>query len=73
MGNIAWKNRNCEIEIMIDEEKYRNNGYGTEALQLLINFIFNELNLHRIELRDYDFKERVIRCYKKCGFKKMDY
>lgn len=69
-GSIDWKNRNCEIAIMIGEEKYRNKGIGTKALLLLMDFIFNELNLHRIELKVYDFNKRAIRCYEKCGFKK---
>ncbi|KHO62627.1 GCN5 family acetyltransferase [Thermoanaerobacter sp. YS13] len=69
-NNVDWKNRNCEIAIMIGEEKHRNKGYGTEALNLLLDFIFNELNLHRVELRVYDFNERAIKSYEKCGFKK---
>lgn len=69
-NNVDWKNRNCEIAIIIGEEKHRNKGYGTEALNLLLDFIFNELNLHRIELKVYDFNERAIKCYEKCGFKK---
>jgi len=69
-GNVDWKNRHCEIAIMIGEEKYRNRGLGTEALVTLLDFIFNELNLHRVELKVYDFNERAIKCYEKCGFKK---
>ncbi|WHE08261.1 GNAT family protein [Thermoanaerobacterium thermosaccharolyticum] len=69
-NNVDWKNRHCEIAIMIGEEKYRNRGLGTEALVTLLDFIFNELNLYRVELKVYDFNERAIRCYEKCGFKK---
>ncbi|MFU0783946.1 RimJ/RimL family protein N-acetyltransferase [Thermohydrogenium kirishiense] len=69
-GNVDWKNRHCEIAIMIGEEKYRNRGLGSEAIMTLLDFIFNELNLHRVELKVYDFNERAIRCYEKCGFKK---
>ncbi|MEG6567857.1 GNAT family protein [Thermoanaerobacterium saccharolyticum] len=69
-GNVDWKNRHCEIAIVIGEEKYRNRGLGSEAVMTLLDFIFNELNLHRVELKVYDFNERAIRCYEKCGFKK---
>lgn len=28
------------------------------------------MNMHRVYLHVYDFNERAIRCYEKCGFKK---
>ncbi|MDI6600290.1 MAG: GNAT family protein [Thermoanaerobacteraceae bacterium] len=75
IGNISyhdvdWKNRNCEIGIGIDGEENRNRGLGTEAIRLLLDFLFNEINMHRVYLHVYDFNERAVRCYEKCGFKK---
>ena len=43
-------------------------GYGSEAIKLLLEFAFNQLNLNRIEIRVFSFNEQGIRCYKKCGF-----
>ena len=34
----------------------------------MLRFAFNELNYHRVYLRVYDFNQRAIRCYEKCGF-----
>ncbi len=75
IGNISyhsvdWKNRNCEIALGIGNEENLNRGLGTEAIGLLLDFLFNEMNLHRVTLDVYDFNERAIRCYEKCGFKK---
>lgn len=44
-------------------------GYGTEALRLLLDFAFGELGLHRVELEVYSYNERARRSYLKCGFK----
>ncbi|MBN2069283.1 MAG: GNAT family N-acetyltransferase [Opitutales bacterium] len=63
-----WKNRNTEIGIMIGHEEYRNRGYGPDALNVLIRFIFGEMNLYKIKLNVFSFNKRAIRCYEKCGF-----
>lgn len=47
----------------------RNKGYGTEAIQLILDYGFNYLNLNNIKLDVLSFNERAIACYKKCGFK----
>lgn len=44
-------------------------GYGTEAVKILQEFVFNQMNLNRIQLELHDFNERAYRCYLKCGFK----
>ncbi len=63
--------RIAEIGIFIGEEEYRNNGYGPEALKLLIDYGFNYLNLNNIMLKVFSFNERAIKAYKKCGFKEF--
>ncbi len=35
--NIDWRNRSSEFGIMIGEKAYWNQGYGTEAVGLLVN------------------------------------
>ncbi len=37
-------------------------------MNVLIRFIFNEMNINKIKLHVYSFNERAIRCYEKCGF-----
>ena len=45
-------------------------GYGSEAVQLAQKFIFEELNLNRLELQVYSHNSRAIKSYEKVGFKK---
>lgn len=44
-------------------------GYGTEALQLFVKKIFQEMPLTTLELTVFDFNKAAIRCYQKVGFK----
>lgn len=61
--------RNVSLGICIGETEYLNNGYGTEAIKMLIKFAFEELNVHRVELTVLAENERAIKCYTKAGFK----
>lgn len=63
------KNRNCIIGIMIGDKQCWSKGYGSDALNVLIKFIFEELNLEKIKLSVFGFNERARACYKKVGFK----
>jgi hypothetical protein len=47
----------------------RGQGYGLEALALMLNYAFYELNLHRVSLNVIGDNLRAIRAYKKAGFK----
>jgi RimJ/RimL family protein N-acetyltransferase len=62
-------NQTGEVGIFIGNKKYWGNGYGAEALTLLMDYGFKALNLHNIFLRVYSFNERAIKCYEKIGFK----
>ncbi|RLC73685.1 MAG: N-acetyltransferase [Chloroflexi bacterium] len=66
--DIDWKNRMTEVGIAIGEKDYWGRGYGSDALKTLLHFAFQEMNLHRVQLRVHDYNARAIRCYEKCGF-----
>lgn len=66
--NINWTVRSAEIGIMIGEKTFWNQGYGSEAMQTLINWAFSRLNLNRIYLHVYETNPRAIRAYQKIGF-----
>lgn len=70
-NNISHQNRIGTVGIFIGEEKNRSNGYGTEALRLLLDYGFSYLNLNNIMLTVKSFNERAIRCYEKVGFKEF--
>jgi RimJ/RimL family protein N-acetyltransferase len=65
--DIDWKVRQAEFGIFIGAKPYWNQGYGTEALRLIIRHGFNTLNLNRIFLRVYENNPRAIRSYEKAG------
>lgn len=55
------------LGICIGECDVWNKGYGTEAIKLLINYGFKELNLHRMCLTVCDDNKRAQTCYKNAG------
>lgn len=69
--NIEQVTRKAELGIFIGEKEYWNMGYGTEAINLLLDYGFNLLNLHNIMLEVFAFNKRAIECYKKIGFKEI--
>ncbi len=62
-------NRNsAECIIDIGEKAYWGKGYGSETLKLVLDYAFYEMNLHRVSLKVFSFKEKAIRLYEKWGF-----
>lgn len=47
---------------------YWGQGFGGEALTLLLRFSFHELNLRRVTLTVFDYNERAQRLYERAGF-----
>jgi RimJ/RimL family protein N-acetyltransferase len=68
LQNIDWISRRAEINILITSEN-RQKGYGKEAIQLLLTFAFNDLNLHRIYLTCIYDNKSALNLYKSTGFK----
>jgi RimJ/RimL family protein N-acetyltransferase len=61
---MEWAIYPLEYENPLDRGK----GYGSEALKLLLQFAFLELNLHRIGLDVISYNEPAIRSYIRSGF-----
>lgn len=73
IGNIGfhtvdWRVRSAELGIVIGENSYWDQGYGTEALRLMLKHGFETLNLQRIFLRVFESNPRAIRSFEKVGF-----
>jgi RimJ/RimL family protein N-acetyltransferase len=67
LTNLDAINRSAMLGIMIGPE-FQNQGYGQEALRLLLDYAFNLLNLNSVMLGTYSFNHRAIAAYKKVGF-----
>lgn len=66
--NIDWRNRLAEVGIFIGDKNHWNQGYGSEAMDMLLQHGFETLNLNRIYLRVFETNRRAIRSYEKTGF-----
>ena len=69
--NIDRVNRSAMLGILIGEKDYWNQGYGQDAVKLLLDYGFNLLNLNNIMLGTFSFNERGLGCYRKIGFKEI--
>jgi RimJ/RimL family protein N-acetyltransferase len=61
-------NGSALYHITIGEQDAWGRGFGTEATQLMLDHAFGTLGLHRIALYVFEFNERAIRAYRRCGF-----
>ena len=68
INNIDWKNSVAMVGIFLGRPHW-NKGYGTDAMKVLVRFIFDEMNINKIKLGVYGFNKRAIRVYEKVGFK----
>lgn len=66
---VYWKNSTVEVGIFIGNQQFRGKGYGTDAMKVLIDFLFNQANINRIQLSTYSFNQRAYKSFKKYGFK----
>jgi diamine N-acetyltransferase len=75
IGNVGlmrlnWKDRCVLIGIMIGEKEYWNRGFGTDAIETLLGYLFDELGLNRVYLIADERNVGAIHCYEKLGLKK---
>jgi RimJ/RimL family protein N-acetyltransferase len=57
------------FHITIGEPEEWDQGYGTEATELMLALAFERFGLHRVGLSVFAFNERAIRAYQKAGFR----
>ena len=65
------KNNRAGIGIVIASENHRNTKIGTEALQLLINYAFNQLQLHQLYANIGSNNEVSLQLFTKFGFQNV--
>jgi RimJ/RimL family protein N-acetyltransferase len=67
-SQLDGENGSALYHITIGESDAWGRGFGTEATQLMLDHAFGTLGLHRIALYVFEFNERAIRAYTRCGF-----
>jgi RimJ/RimL family protein N-acetyltransferase len=70
LDGILWSQQVGWLSIGIGAPERRGQGYGAEALRLLLNFAFGELNLHRVQLTVFSYNSPAIALYEKLGFQR---
>jgi len=72
VGNVELRltprARRAEMGIAIQDRTQWSRGLGTDAVRLVLDYAFNDLELNRVELTTDEENARAIRCYEKCGF-----
>lgn len=68
LDGIQWNHGDTFMGIGLDNRDDWGKGYGSDALQLILNYAFNELNLFRVSLNVFEYNPRAIHVYEKVGF-----
>jgi RimJ/RimL family protein N-acetyltransferase len=68
LWNTFSTHQDAWISIGIGNREHWGKGYGTEAMQLVMDFGFDELDIERITLITFEYNRRAIRAYEKLGF-----
>ena len=58
----------CELGIAIGDKAYWGQGYGREAVRLLLDYAFRLRNMRKVYLTVNSNNERAYRMYSACGF-----
>lgn len=69
VNHMDGKNRVAQVGIFIGDRDCLGKGYGTDAMKVLLEFLFEEYNVNKVKLMVFDFNKRAIKSYEKCGFK----
>jgi RimJ/RimL family protein N-acetyltransferase len=68
LHHLDGENRRARYAIGIFDAASRGLGYGTETTRLMLRYAFEQLALHRVDLRVLAYNAPAIACYTACGF-----
>ena len=74
IGNISldlvdYRHRNARVAMFVADADLRGQGIGTRAMQLLIEYAFDFMNLHRLYCKTTAGNPAVLDFYHKLGFR----
>lgn len=69
--DFDFKNKRAGIGILIKDSVNRIKGYGSEALKILVNYGFKQLNLHQMYCNISEDNEASIKLFSNHGFIKV--
>lgn len=68
LADLNLTTGNAWLGIGIGDRDCWGKGYGTDAMQLLLRYVFEQVNLRRVSLEVHEYNTCGIRLYKKLGF-----
>jgi RimJ/RimL family protein N-acetyltransferase len=71
LRDIDTRHRTAEFGLTIGNPADRGQGYGTEAVALLLDLAFTGLGLNNVQLTVFEFNHAGLRAYEKAGFKEI--
>ena len=69
LGPINWISRISPLGIMIGDKEFWGKNYAIETINLVLNYAFRSLNLHKVTLGVVEKNNAAVSVYKKTGFK----
>ncbi|MFC4076180.1 GNAT family N-acetyltransferase [Salinithrix halophila] len=69
LNRINRTHRSATISRVLLDPQVQGGGLGTAMVQEVARVGFEEMNLHRIDLYDFDFNDSAIACYERVGFR----
>jgi RimJ/RimL family protein N-acetyltransferase len=70
--DISVRKAEAQVGIMIGDKAYWGKGYGTDAVNTLVDYIYNQSSFNRLYLKTLDWNKRAQKCFSKCGFTPYD-
>jgi RimJ/RimL family protein N-acetyltransferase len=68
LWNIDQRHRKTEVRIVIGNREHLNHGAGTEAIALISDYAFTQLDLHKVYAYVLGINPRARRAFEKAGF-----
>ena len=64
---VSWSNGFGQLQLSFGEQASLEQ-YGYTALQMILRYVYTELNLYRVSVSTPEYNERLIRLYRQAGF-----
>jgi RimJ/RimL family protein N-acetyltransferase len=65
---ISWSHASGMLQMGIGDPADRRQGFGSEALELLLHYAFDELNLYRVTVLVPEYNTAAVRFFEQAGF-----
>jgi len=70
LDGILWNHQVGWVAVGLGDRAHWGKGYGRDAMQIVLRFAFQELNLHRVQLTVFAYNERALALYERLGFQR---